>query len=156
MAIYSDQDRRQIDELCAKWREQSLIGNGSLLYPEQFPEAWSEPMLDQLNKRFWENLLVGEEAGGSFASKWEVQLDGAEPEVRLLAAECLLIYYLITASVGPDRKLAMINNTIGSDQPQLHISANSDVYEALKNWIANPGLYYNTRQDVHVGYLMEL
>lgn len=156
MAIYSDQDRRQIDDLCDKWREQSLIGNGSLLYPDQFPEAWSEPMLDQLNKRFWENLLVGEEAGGSFASKWEVQLDGADLEVRLLAAECLLIYYLITASVGPDRKLAMVNNTIGSDHPELHISADSEVYEALTNWIANPGLYYNTRQDVHVGYLMEL
>jgi 5-methylcytosine-specific restriction protein B len=156
MAIYSDQDRRQIDDLCDKWREQSLIGNGSLLYPYQFPEAWSAPMLDQLNKRFWDNLLVGEEAGGSFASKWEVQLDGADLEVRLLAAECLLIYYLITASVGPDRKLAMVNNTIGSDHPELHIGADSEVYVALTNWIANPGLYYNTRQDVHVGYLMEL
>lgn len=156
MAIYSDQDRRQIDVLCTKWREQSLMENRSLLYPDQFPEAWSESMLEQLNKRFWGNLLVGEEAGGSFASKWQVQLDGAEPEVRLLAAECMLIYYLITASVGPDRKLAMINNTIGPEHPELHISSDSEVYEALKNWIANPGLYYNTRQDVHVGYLMEL
>ncbi|MBM6588904.1 AAA family ATPase [Brevibacterium sp. RIT 803] len=156
MAVYSDQDRQQIDEVCARWHERSLIGDASLLYPDEFPKAWSQPALDQLNKRFWENLIEGEEAGGKFESKWAVQLEGADIEVRLLAAECLLIYYLITASVGPDRKLEMINNTIGSDNQELHVATDSDVYEALKNWIANPGLYYNTRQDLHVGYLMEL
>ena len=156
MAVYSDQDRRQIDELCARWREGSLIGDASLLHPDEFPMVWSQPVLDQLNERFWENLLEGEEGGGSFESKWEIQLDSAPIEVRLLAAECLLVYYLITLSVGADRKRAMINKTIGPDREDLHVSTDSVEYEALRNWIANPGQYYNTRQDLLVGYLMEL
>ncbi|MFC7463899.1 AAA family ATPase [Brachybacterium sp. GCM10030252] len=156
MAVYSDRDRRQIDEACANWRERSLIGDASMLHPDEFPTCWSRPVLDELNEKFWENLLEGEEGGGRFESKWEVQLEGADIEVRLLAAETLLVYYLVTASVGPGRKLEMINKTIGSDHPELHVTTDSTVYEALENWIANPGLYYNTRQDLHVGYLMAL
>lgn len=133
-----------------------MIGDASLLYPDDFPTVWSQPVLDELNRRFWENLLEGSEGGGSFESKWEIQLEDAPIEVRLLAAECLLVYYLITVSVGPDRKRAMINKTIGPDREDLHVSTNSGVYEALRNWIANPGQYYNTRQDLLVGYLMEL
>ncbi|MGO1971588.1 MAG: AAA family ATPase [Propionibacteriaceae bacterium] len=105
---------------------------------------------------FWDNLLEGEQGGGSFESKWELQLEEASVEVRVLAAECLLIYYLITQSVGPNRKLEMINKTIGSDHAQLQVPGDSVVHEALQSWIANPGQYYNTRQDVHVGYLMDL
>lgn len=155
MAVYSNQDRRQIDELCARWREGSLIGDASLLHPDEFSAVWSQSVLDQLNERFWENPLEGEESGGSFESKWETQLDGASIEVRMLAAECLLIYYLITLSVGPGRKRAMINKTIGLDREDLHVSTDSVEYEALVNWIAHPGQYYNTRQDLLVGYLME-
>lgn len=155
MAVYSDQDRRQIDELCARWRVASLIEDASLLHPDEFPTVWSQPVLEQLNERFWDNLLEGGDGGGRFESKWDIQLDGAPIEVRLLAAECLLVYYLITVSVGADRKREMINKTIGPDREDLHVSTDGVVYEALSNWIANPGQYYNTRQDVLVGYLME-
>lgn len=133
-----------------------MIGDASLLHPDEFPTIWSKAVVDQLNERFWGNLLEGGEGGGSFESKWEIQLTDAPIEVRLLAAECLLVYYLITESVGPDRKRAMINKTIGPDREELYVSTDSDVYEALRNWIANPGQFYNTRQDLHVGYLIEL
>ena len=156
MAVYSERDRQPIDELCARWREESLIGDASLLHPDEFPTCWSEGGLTELNERFWGNLLEGDQGGGRFASKWALQLEGASAEVRLLAAECLLVYYLIASSVGPDRKLEMINTTIGPDHPELHLSVDSDVYTALESHIANPGLYYNTRQDVHVGYVMDL
>lgn len=155
MAVYSDQDRRQIDELCTRWRVASLIDDASLLHPDEFPMVWSQPVLEHLNERFWGNLLEGDDGGGRFESKWEIQLEGAPIEVRLLAAECLLVYYLITVSVGADRKRAMINRTIGPDREDLHVSTDGAVYVALSNWIANPGQYYNTRQDVLVGYLME-
>lgn len=156
MAIYSEDDRRPIDELCAQWREDSLVGDASLLHPDRFPTCWTERELSELNRKFWGNLLEGEEGGGSFESKWELQLDGATVEVRLLAAECLLVYYLITAGVGPARKLDMINKTIGPEHPELHVTSGSTAYNALHSWIANPGQYYNTRQDIHVGYLMDL
>lgn len=156
MAVYSEVDRRPIDELCRTWRDGSLIEDASLLHPDEFPTCWSEDALTELNERFWGNLLEGDQGGGRFASKWALQLEGASAEVRLLAAECLLVYYLITSSVGPDRKLEMINTTIGPDHPELHVSVDSGVYKALESHIANPGLYYNTRQDVHVGYVMDL
>ena len=156
VAIYSECDRRQIDELCATWRTNSLLGDASLLHPDEFPSCWSDAELSELNRKFWGNLLEGEEGGGSFESKWELQLADATIEVKLLAAECLLIYYLITAGVGPDRKLDMINKTIGPDHPELHVTSGTTAYNALNSWIANPGLYFNTRQDIHVGYLMDL
>ena len=155
MARYSENDRRSIDDLCAQWRDGSLNGDASLLHPERFPECWSENNLAELNTRFWDNPLVGGEGGGSFESKWRFQLEGATAEVKLLAAECLLVYYLITSSVGPDRKLQMINTTIGTDAPGLQVSSGSLAHDALQSSIANPGQYYNTRQDIHVGYLMD-
>ncbi|MDR6637079.1 AAA family ATPase [Paenarthrobacter nitroguajacolicus] len=156
MAVFSEQDRGPIDELCAQWRQRSLNGDASVLYPDDFPDSWSKARLDELNTRFWGNLLEGKEGGGTFESKWEQQLEGAPVEVRLLAAECLLVYYLITQSVGPARKLEMINKTIGPDNPELHVRSDSETYQALQQWIAHPGQYYNTRQDLHVGYLMDL
>lgn len=160
MAVYSENDRQPIDELSMLWRNNSLVGDASLLHPDEFPSAWSEASIDDLNKRFWGNLLEGQEGGGKFESKWELQLSEASPEVRILAAECLLIYYLVTSSVGPERKIAMINRTIGPEMPQFHISGLPDgptfrAYQALQQWISNPGQYYNTRQDIHVGYLMD-
>ncbi|SDS52657.1 AAA family ATPase [Microterricola viridarii] len=156
MAVFSEHDRRPIDELCAQWRESSLVGDASLLHSDEFPDSWSESSLEELNTKFWGNLLEGEEGGGSFESKWELQLKDASAEIRVLAAECLLVYYLVTVSVGPARKLEMINKTIGPDSPDLHVSSDSKAYQALQSWIANPGQYYNTRQDIHVGYLMDL
>ena len=156
MAVYSNVDRRHIDELCRSWREQSLLGDASFLHPEGFPNCWSEAALEELNQRFLGNPLIGTEGGGSFASKWELQLENASEAIRLLAAECLLVYYLITKSVGPQRKLEMVNKTIGDDRADLHVPQVGPVYRAMQSWIANPGSFYNTRQDIHVGFVMEL
>lgn len=156
MAVYSEQDRAAIDEICARWRDVSLIGDASLLHPEGFPNCWSAGQLEELNGLFWGNLFEGEEGGGHFETKWNLQLETADKEVRLLAAECLLVYYLITQSVGPARKLEMINKTIGADNPDLHVITGTSIHQALEEWIAHPGQYYNARQDIHVGYLMDL
>ncbi|MFC0316344.1 AAA family ATPase [Gordonia phosphorivorans] len=156
MAVHHESDRAGLDALCTRWREGSLIGDASLLYPEQYPDVWAHGRLVELNNRFWGNLLEGAEGGGRFASKWQLQLEGAGVEVRLLAAECLLMYYLPTVAVGRDRKVEMINATIGSDHPDLHVNSGSPVYEVLSGGVANAGQYYNSRQDLHVGYLMEL
>lgn len=155
MARYSETDRRPIDDLCARWKEQSLIGDSSVLHPDRYPSAWALRALEDLNKRFWGNPIEGEEGGGKFESKWELQLNKAELDVRLVAAECLLIYYLITSTVGPSRKRDMVNKSIGAAHPELHVDSDSAAYRALQSWIANPGQYYNSRQDIHIGYLMD-
>lgn len=63
MAVFSEQDRGPIDELCAQWRKGSLIGDASLLHPDEFPDSWSKDRLDELNTRFWGNLLDVEYVG---------------------------------------------------------------------------------------------
>ncbi|MFZ1382579.1 MAG: AAA family ATPase [Scrofimicrobium sp.] len=83
-------------------------------------------------------------------------MKGARPDVRLVAAEIMLVYYLFTSTVGAGRKREMINVTIGADNQELQIGEDGNVYRALSQHIGNPGSYYNTRQDIHVGYLIDL
>lgn len=151
MARYSEQDRTAIDRVVDRWREKSLLGDASFLRPEEAPEAWSYENVDDLYQRFVGNPIEGSE---SFGAKWQDQLEGASPEVRLLAAECLTIYYLFTSTVGYQHKLDMVNRTIGTEAwfvPE----ADTELHQAFDTWIANPGMRYNTRQDRQMAYLVD-
>lgn len=154
MARYSPQDRSAIDRLVDRWREYSLLSDASFLRPDLAPECWSASNTQNLYDRFIGNPLLGSDGGGTFPSKWQLQLQDATPEVRLLAGECLTIYYLFTSTVGYDRKFEMVNATI--DTPDWLISdSDADLHEAFENWVANPGSRYNTRQDRQIAYLIE-
>lgn len=149
MARYSPTDRSGIDRVVDRWREQSLVSDASLLYPDQFPNAWSYDNAHDLYVRFVENPIFGKE---KFEAKWDEQLTGASQEVRLVAAEILAVYYLFTNTVGYQRKLEMVNYTIGDEA--LHV-ADDDLHHALEHWIGNPGMAYNTTQYLPMGYLID-
>lgn len=151
MARYSEQDRSGIDRLVDRWREKSLLGDASFLHPEDVPEAWSYENVDDLYQRFVGNPIEGSE---SFATKWQDQLEGASAEVRLLAAECLTIYYLFTSTVGYQLKVEMVNRTIGTEA-WLISEADTDLHQAFDSWIANPGMRYNTMQYRQMAYLID-
>src|SRR5699024_1358553 len=102
MARYSPQDRSAIDRLVDRWREYSLLSDASFLRPDLAPECWSASNTQNLYDRFIGNPLLGSDGGGTFPSKWQLQLQDATPEVRLLAGECVTIYYLLTSKVGYD------------------------------------------------------
>src|SRR5699024_1000804 len=76
------------------------------------------------------------------------------PSVRLLAAEYLTIYYLFTSTVGHRHKVEMVNKTIATEE-WLISDADTELHHAFGNWIANPGLRYNTRQDRQIAYLLD-
>lgn len=156
MAQFAEESRKHIDATSMAWRDRSLIGDASFTRPDDHPDCWSPANVAELHNRFLGNPLEGKEGGGTFRSKWEIQLDNASPEMRLLAGEVLALYYLPTQTVGGHHKVSMINETIADSALQLDAGAGGEVVLAMDEWIANPGGRYNMRQDQHVGYLIDL
>lgn len=148
MARYAEHDRSEIDAVVDRWRERCLIGDASLTRPEEYPACWSGATTAQLDQLFWGNEQPGP---GSFESKWTLQLEDATDELRVLAAEILIVYYLFTETVGQARKIAMVNQTAQTELVTRH----DLIGRAFKGWIGNPGSRYNTRQDLQVGYLID-
>lgn len=148
MAIYAERDRSSIDAVVDRWRERCLFGDASLTRPEEYPACWSAAATAQLDQLFWGNEQPGP---GTFESKWTVQLKDATDELRVLAAEVLIVYYLFTETVGQARKIAMVNQTAHTEL----VSRDDLVGRAFEGWIGNPGSRYNTRQDLQVGYLID-
>ncbi|MCH8570252.1 AAA family ATPase [Nesterenkonia sp. AY15] len=149
-------DRTGIDAVADRWKRHSLLNDASFLRPEEFPSCWSLENIEELYRLFVENPILGAEGGGTFASKWDTQLEGASVGVRLLAAECLIVYYIFTETVGFKRKLQMVNDTI--QQQDLRIDpeqGDQDVLHAFQNSLANPGSRYNTGQDIQLTYLID-
>lgn len=151
MAKYSEQDRSGIDLLVDRWRERSLLGDASFLRPDDAPNAWSDENVEWLYESVVQNPIGGSD---SFATKWQRQLEDASAEVRLLAAECLTIYYIFTSTVGHRHKVEMVNQTIGTAAWAISDS-DTDLHHAFQNWIANPGSRYNMRQDRQIKYLID-
>lgn len=156
MARFSQHGRKNIDATVDFWRERSLVADLSFTHPDAHPACWSVENVTDLYHRFLDNPLTGTDAGGTFATKWQRQLEGASTDVRLLAGELLLVYYLVTRTVGQHRKLTMVNDTINDPDLLLDSSSTEPPVLALSEGIANPGIHYNTRQDIQVGYLIDL
>lgn len=107
MARYAERPRDQIDEAVGLWMQDCLLADDSLLF-DDCSGTWSAETVAELHSRFNEDLLIGAAAGGTFVSKWRQQLDGGSPEVRLLAAEVLLVHFLFASSVTKQTKLEVI------------------------------------------------
>lgn len=155
MARFAELSRKNIDATGLLWRDRSLISDRSFTRPEEFPTCWSPANVRTLRSLFLDNPLEGQAAGGTFVSKWAEQLSSASPEVRLLAGELLLVYYLPTETVGFDTKLARINDTIRDDEHTLDRDSHEPYVQAMHEWIGNPGSRYNVKQDLQIAYLID-
>lgn len=153
MALYIGQDRDQIDDTIDLWKRRSLLEDGSLVLPDSVKRPWALPVLEELDRRFNGNLLEGNAAGGRFATKWLEQMSGASEECRLLGAEVLLVHFLFAASVSGPRKLSTITEAL--EGSGIELPANGVAIRALSQSIGHPGIGFNTRRDVQVGYLID-
>ncbi len=152
MGLYTEDSREKIDETVERWKRESLLAEGSLIFVDR-SGVWSEAAVRDLYARFNENQLEGSAAGGTFSSKWRRQLDGALADVRLLAAEILLVHFLFAASVGGARKRKLLVETLGENGPDL--PKDSVAVQAMDECIGGPGVGFNSRRDLQVGYLID-
>ena len=99
--VLPDVGRKHIDDCVQLWKVQCLLQDGSLLLDDA--PVWTLGNLADFRHRFLEGAIYGTDE--SFDEKLTRQLEGAGDEVRWLATELLLIYFLpIWKQVGPPRK----------------------------------------------------
>ena len=147
-----DVSRQVIDETVELWRTKCLIADGSLTQSEE-TAIWTSGIAADLATRFTDNPIVGSDGGGTFASKFEVQLEGASPELRLFAAELLLVHFLFTSSVSRRGKVDVIEKTLADSGYTLDVD--SVPYLAMSSVIGHPGIGFNTRRDLQLGFLID-
>ncbi|WP_068982489.1 AAA family ATPase [Tsukamurella pseudospumae] len=152
MALYIGQDRDQIDAAVELWKRQCLLDDGSLLFPDSDRQPWALPVVEELDRRFNGNPLEGSASGGRFSSKWAEQLAGASEDCRLLGAEVLLVHFLFVESVSYPRKRSTIQESL--EGTGIELPAGGVAIRALSQSIGHPGIGFNTRRDVQVGYLI--
>jgi 5-methylcytosine-specific restriction protein B len=152
MARFTDGDRDLIDGTVERWKENCLLEDGSVIFDDR-PGIWAADAVGELYTRFNDNQLEGDVAGGNFASKWDAQLEGATSELRLLAAELLLVHFLFASSVTKQGKLSVIERTLAGTDIELPQGALA--IRALGQNIGHPGIGFNTRRDIQIAYLID-
>jgi 5-methylcytosine-specific restriction protein B len=102
MARFSEHDRRPIDGVVSRWREDCLTHDGSLLYLAE--QLWTPQTVEELYEHF--NLDLQEDPERSFEEKFEAQLEDASQPATRLAAEMVGVYLLfaVNAINGPRKR----------------------------------------------------
>ena len=151
MASDYDAGRAKIDALVEVWSNNCLVESGSLLFDDR--AIWTIPHLEDFRQRFLENPLFGTEE--SFGQKLTTQLETASEEVRWLVCELVAVYFLFAVGAigGPTKRatLEAIIAPLGEERPP-HWQR---LAEAMDEGIGNPGLGYNVRRDLQIGYLLD-
>jgi 5-methylcytosine-specific restriction enzyme B len=153
MARFVDpgRSRERIDQVVDLWKERCLLGDGSLLFEDR--AVWSLSNLQDFRQRFLAEAIYG--TGENFEEKLEKQLADASDDVRLLAAELLIVHFLFAyVAIGAEAKIKIIRDAAGEawedDIPGWEL-----VEGAMHEGIGNPGSGYNIRRDIQVSYLLD-
>jgi 5-methylcytosine-specific restriction protein B len=144
--------RENIDRLVELWKERCLLGDGSLLFDDG--AVWSLANLQDFRDRFTGPAAIYG-TGETFEEKLAKQLADASDDVRLLAAELLVVHFLFAyVAIGTEAKIAIVRDAAGSawedEAPGWEL-----VEAALGEGIGNPGSGYNIRRDIQVSYLLD-
>ena len=152
MAYFTEYSRAHIDATVGAWKERCLLDDQSLVFDDR-PGTWSLDNIIDLRQRFNDNQLLGQEGGGTFQSKWDIQLAGAGEAVRLLAAELLLVHFLFAVSVNKPKKLEVIRRSL--NETSIELPSDAQAVQAMGEAIGHPGIGFNTRRDLQVAYLVD-
>lgn len=153
MARFVDPDssRTRIDALVEVWKEQCLIGSGSLLFDDR--NLWTIPALEDFRERLLGNPLLGSDQ--DFGQKLATQLETAAEDVRWLVCELVAVYFLFARGAigGPTKRatLEAIVAPLEGDKPP-HWQRLADT---MDEGIGNPGVGYNINRDIQIGYLID-
>jgi 5-methylcytosine-specific restriction enzyme B len=142
--------RETVDALAARWRDECLIRDGSLLFDDR--RLWTAEALGEFHQRF---VTVGAETGASFGERLGQQLATASNDLRWLAAEILIVYALpVTGLLGAPGKRQLVQQALGSFSPQSAPHWN-EVERAFDEGIGNPGAPYNVDRGRQIRYLLD-
>ncbi|WP_084985906.1 AAA family ATPase [Prescottella equi] len=153
MGTYTEHNRDLIDSTIDRLKARCLLDDKSLLFDDDELTPWALSTIEDLNRRFNGNPLEGQSAGGRFTSKWAEQLSGASTECRVLGAELLLIHFLFPSSVTSQGKIGVIERSLAGTDIKMPVDVDS--IRAMGQGIGNPGIGFNTRRDLQVGYLID-
>lgn len=151
MAVVEASKREHIDAVVQEWRERCLIGDGSLLYPDE--SLWTTENLRAAYSNIAEHPLLD---ARSFMEKLKDQL-GSEPQLTLLGAELVIVYYLFAwvGSISGEKKRSRVNEVLGWADKAL--PEDGEVWQALgEQGIGHPGQYFLLRPDVQLGFVLDL
>jgi len=123
VAVLPDAKRDEIDAAVAEWRDNYLLGDGSLLWDD---ELWREENVEALYRVF--NQAPITTTDHDFDEKWEEQIGGDETVSRL-AAEILGIHVLFASDLSPARKRELVSNTPAFTDKTF--DANTALYRAM-------------------------
>lgn len=116
--------------------------------------VWSLANLQDFRDRFTGSAAIYG-TGENFEEKLEKQLADASDDVRLLAAELLVVHFLFAyVAIGTEAKIGIVRDAAGGawedGMPGWEL-----VEAALGEGIGNPGSGYNIRRDIQVSYLLD-
>lgn len=149
MATPFDKDKPETEAIyqaAQQWKEQCLVNDGSLLWPEN--QVWTEENLQKIKECF---IDQPDESKKNFEEKFKKQLEGQPKEVYQLAAECLYMYYLFPGKINYETKLEKLKLVCQWGNVSFH---DSEVLKALKNGIGKTGTSFNTRKPFEIAYLI--
>lgn len=151
MARYCKSDISAVLSAAKKWRDDCLLGDGSVFTDESL---WNETGLTELHKYFTENPDEGDRG---FLDKLEDQLNPALPTTRKLASEMLWLMFLFISSsaMKGDTKRAQITKIWSWSGEDLDLN-NDLLKQALENGVGHPGTAYNTRRWAELRYLIDV
>ncbi len=152
MARYAEGPREPVDDVVQQWIDRCILDDGSLLLPDR-SAVWTEDNLAWVFDALKENELDGKTGGGTFESKWQLQLQSASPEQRILAADAMVVYLLFTIAVGGEKKRQLVELSLGEPTDAGPLAA--DVLKALDHGIADPGMHFNIARDLHLRFLLD-
>jgi 5-methylcytosine-specific restriction protein B len=148
MALYTEKDRQPIDAVVARWREECLIGDSSLLFPEN--EVWTAANAQELVTAINEAQLEDER---TFEAKLTTQLDGVSVGGRRMMAEVIAIYLLFAVNVGGVRKRELVSFVLEMSEDAF--PAESDVSRAFETGIGGAGQAYNSYRAGLLSYIID-
>jgi 5-methylcytosine-specific restriction enzyme B len=153
MARFVDpgRSRENIDRVVELWKEHCLLDDGSLLFEDH--QVWSLAHLQDFRERFLTGAIYG--TGENFEEKLRKQLEDASADVRLLAAELLIVHFLFAyVAIGPEAKIKIIRDAAG-DAWEEGMPGWELIEAAMQEGIGNPGSGYNIRRDIQLSYLLD-
>lgn len=146
------ESRQKIEDTVKSWRENCLIGDGSLLFDNE--SVWTRESAESAYERFNENIQ--EDKTRTFEQKLEQQLDGVDQSTHRYAAEALLIYWLPSAwQVHPSTKRSQIETVLGWGGDDASGFDELLAWDAMDGGVASAGSGYMFNRWRELGFIFD-